>query len=74
MIRNGSPTRQDRAVSVAVTHVLAIGITTILIVGLLTAAGGLAKDEQEQSAREQLRMVGSSMASQIEHADALGRR
>jgi len=75
MIRNDSPTRQDdRAVSVAVTHVLAIGITTILIVGLLTAAGGLAEDEQERSAREQLQMIGSSMANGIEQADDLGRQ
>jgi hypothetical protein len=66
--------RNDRAVSVAVTHVLAIGITTILIVGLLTAAGGLAEDEQDQSTREQLRMIGSSMANQIEQADQLGRK
>jgi len=65
--------RNGRAVSVAVTHVLAIGITTILIVGLLTAAGGLADDERDQSAREQLRMIGSSMANQIEKADELGR-
>jgi hypothetical protein len=75
MIRNDPPNRRDdRAVSVAVTHVLAIGITTILIVGLLTAAGGLAQDEQERSAREQLRMIGASMANQIEQADDLGRR
>ncbi|HKL30680.1 MAG TPA: hypothetical protein VJ898_15610, partial [Natrialbaceae archaeon] len=60
--------------SVAVTHVLAIGITTILIVGLLTAAGGLAEDEQERSAREQLQMIGSSMANGIEQADDLGRQ
>jgi hypothetical protein len=64
----------DRGVSVAVTHVLAIGITTILIVGLLTAAGGLAEDEQDRSARKQLQMIGSSMANQIEKADTLGRR
>jgi hypothetical protein len=75
MILNESLKRNDeRAVSVAVTHVLAIGITTILIVSLMTAAGGMAENEQDRSARQQLKMIGSSMANQIEQADKLGRR
>ena len=66
--------RDDRAVSITVNHVLAIGISTILIVGLLTAAGGLIEDETRQSNRKQLQMIGGGMASQVERVDELARR
>lgn len=40
----------DRAVSSAVTHALALGITAILMSGLLIAAGTMLDDQRENSA------------------------
>jgi hypothetical protein len=63
------PTRprstDDRAVSTAVTHVLAIGITTILISGLLIAASGLLTGEQSRAGRAELQEVGNRIAEQM---------
>jgi hypothetical protein len=59
----------DRAVSTAVTHVLAIGITTLLISGLVIGAGGLLQDQKDSAAREELTTVGNRIAVQIARAD-----
>jgi type II secretory pathway pseudopilin PulG len=52
-------------VSTAVTHVLAIGITTILISGLLVAAAGLLTGQQDSAGREELQEIGNRIAEQI---------
>ncbi|MEA5386127.1 hypothetical protein VB779_02745 [Haloarculaceae archaeon H-GB11] len=61
----------DRATSSLVSHVLTIGITAILIVGLLMSAGTLLQDQREHSARQQLGDVGGHMAKQFERVDRL---
>lgn len=61
----------DRAVSIAVTHVLAIGITTLLISGLLIGASGLLTQQRDDAAREELNTIGNRLAVQIEKADSL---
>jgi hypothetical protein len=58
----------DRAVSVAVTHVLTIGITTILIAGLLVGASGLLESEKQGATRDELRTIGNRMASEMSSA------
>ncbi|MFC6955134.1 DUF7266 family protein [Halorubellus litoreus] len=58
----------DRAVSIAVTHVLTIGITTILITGLLVGGSGLLRDEKERATKTELRTIGNRMASEISSA------
>lgn len=58
----------DRGLSTAVTHVLAIGITTILISGLLIAAAGLLTDQQNQSGRTDLQKIGDRIAEQVYRA------
>lgn len=58
----------DRAVSIAVTHVLTIGITTILITGLLVGGSGLLRDEKADATRTELRTIGNRMASEISSA------
>lgn len=55
----------DRGVSIAVTHVLTIGITTILIGGLIVAAGGLLDSEQERAADREIGAVGEGIASEM---------
>ena len=60
----------DRAVSIAVTHVLAIGITTILIGGLILGASGLLQGEQDRAADRELQAIGENMANEIVTATA----
>lgn len=55
----------DRGVSIAVTHVLTIGITTILIGGLIIGAGSLLDGEQERAADRELRAVGEGLANEM---------
>ncbi len=59
----------DRAVSTAVGHVLAIGITTLLISGLLMAGGDFLASEQELSMEESLRVEGAELAAEITVVD-----
>lgn len=61
----------DRAVSVAVTHVLAIGITTLLISALLIGASGLLSQQREDAARQDLDTIGNRLATQIAKADSM---
>ncbi|ELY98874.1 hypothetical protein C482_11373 [Natrialba chahannaoensis JCM 10990] len=57
--------------SIAVTHVLTIGITTILIAMLLTSAGGLLDTETDRSAERSLETIGERIAGEVESADQL---
>lgn len=57
--------RDDRAVSIAVTHILTIGITTILISGLLVAGSGLLESEKQSATKTELRTIGNRMASEM---------
>ncbi|WP_323192317.1 hypothetical protein [Halostella sp. PRR32] len=59
----------DRAVSIAVTHVLTIGITTILLTGLLIGAGGVLDSEREQAARSELKTIGDRLSAEMESID-----
>jgi hypothetical protein len=58
----------DRAVSIAVTHVLTIGITTILITGLLVGGSGLLQTEKDRATKTELRTIGNRMASEMSSA------
>lgn len=57
--------QDDRAVSIAVTHVLTIGITTILITGLLVGGSGLLRDEKQDAKRTELRTIGNRLATEV---------
>jgi hypothetical protein len=65
-----SPTR-DRAVSTAVGYVLTLGITTVLVSGLLLAAGGAVDDRREETTRNTLEVVGQRLAANLMSADRL---
>ncbi|SIR13025.1 hypothetical protein SAMN05421858_1534 [Haladaptatus litoreus] len=65
------PTRDERAVSTTVTYVLTIAITTILLSGLITAAGGLVGGQQEQATRNELGVVGERIAGELTSVDHL---
>ncbi|WP_256287780.1 DUF7266 family protein [Halobellus inordinatus] len=61
----------DRAVSITVNYVIALGITAVLISGLLVGAGGYVENQREQVVREELDVVAEQLAAGIADADRL---
>jgi hypothetical protein len=61
----------DRAVSTALGYVLSLAIASILISGLMIAAGGFVESEREQVIRSELEVVGQTLIADIEGADRL---
>ncbi|WP_254862463.1 DUF7266 family protein [Halovivax gelatinilyticus] len=63
--------RDDRAVSIAITHVLTVGITAVLISGLLIGAGSMLDTQREQSAEATLETIGERLAGEISGMDRM---
>lgn len=63
--------RDDRGVSIAITHVLTIAITAILISGLLFSAGTMLDTEREQRAQASLETIGERLSSELASVDRL---
>lgn len=63
----------DRGVSVALNYVLSLAIATVIVSGLLFAAGDIVGDRQEAVVRGELRVVGEQIASSLASADRLAR-
>ncbi|RLM59780.1 hypothetical protein DVK02_03355 [Halobellus sp. Atlit-31R] len=63
--------RRDRAVSITVNYVIALGITAVLISGLLIGAGSYVENQREQVVREELGVLAGQLAAGIEDADRL---
>lgn len=61
----------DRAVSTAVGYVLSLAISSLLISGLMLAAGGFVEGQREQVIRSELRVVGQTLIADTEGADRL---
>lgn len=61
----------DRAVSTTVTYVLTVAITTVLMSGLIMAAGGVLDDRTEAATRNELAVVGERLANELVTADRL---
>jgi hypothetical protein len=61
----------NRGVSITVSHVLTIGITTVLVAGLVIAAAGALTDQRERAAQSQLETIGQRFAFQVEQVDTL---
>jgi hypothetical protein len=61
----------DRGASVAINHVLALGITAILISGLLLSAATLLRDQRANNAEPELRTIGNRIAGQITEGERL---
>lgn len=67
---NGAFT-DTRGVSIAVTHVLTLAITTVVISGLLIGAGSMLDTERERGADVSLEIVGERVASQLASVDRM---
>ena len=63
--------RDARAVSTTLGYVLALGITAVLVSGLLVAAGGFVEDQRERVVRSELEVVGQQVASGVSVTDRL---
>lgn len=61
----------DRGVQYTVSHALTFGITAILMLGLLSAAGTLLHDQQTYAVRQQLTDVGGQLADHIHEVGRL---
>ncbi|WP_254537778.1 DUF7266 family protein [Halomarina litorea] len=64
-------TRDTRATSTTLGYVLTLGITSILITGLLMGAGGMVEDQRERTIRSELQVVGQMVAADVSAADRL---
>lgn len=61
----------QRAVSTAISHVLTLGITAVLISGLVVGTSGFIETERDDTARQELTVVGERMAGELEQLDDL---
>lgn len=61
----------DRGVTMAVTHVLALGISAALLAVLLAGSGAVLEAETDRAAERSLETVGQELAGEIEAADRL---
>ncbi|WP_338741750.1 DUF7266 family protein [Haloplanus salilacus] len=68
---SSATSRSDRAVSTALGYVLTLGIATILISGLLIAAGTAVEDRRDVTTRSSLDVAGERLASNLMSADRL---
>lgn len=70
-LRTDGFARDDRGVSTTMGFVITLGITAVLISGLLIAGGTLVKDEREVVARDQLAIASEQLATGLSDADQL---
>ncbi|MCW8172622.1 hypothetical protein D8S78_10765 [Natrialba swarupiae] len=61
----------DRALSSAITHVLTMAMTTILIAGLFLSSGAMLETQTEMSTEQSLETIGERLAGEIAHVDRL---
>lgn len=60
-----------RGASITVTHALTIGITTILISGLLFSSGNLLQRQQERVVENSFQDIGESIVNEVVRIDRL---
>lgn len=68
-----STVTDDRAVSTTVSYVLTLGISSLLIVGLLVTAGGFVEDQRKTTIQQELSVLGQQLAADLSGADRLVR-
>ncbi|GAA0195121.1 DUF7266 family protein [Halobaculum roseum] len=66
-----SRSRRDRGTATTLSYVLTLGITALLISGLLVAAGGAVESQREDTTRETMEVVGQQLSSRLMAADRL---
>lgn len=61
----------ERAVSTVVGYVLTLGISSLLIVGLLVATTGYVDSQRQATVRDEMEVLGQHLAFDLEAADRL---
>jgi hypothetical protein len=64
----------NRGVTSTLTTALTIGITTILILGIVFAAGAFLDNQRQTSTESELRTIGNRLATEIASVDAVAQR
>lgn len=59
----------DRAVSTTLSYVLTLSIATLLVTGLIFAGSTFVEDRREQVIRQELRVIGEHVATNVEQID-----
>lgn len=62
-----------RSVSVALSYVLLLGVSTVLISGLFIAAGNLTQSQQERTVRLEMETIGEQLSNDVNAADRMAR-
>lgn len=65
--------RDERAVSAVLAYTLTLGITSLLVIGLLVATGGFADDQRHETIHDELEVLGQQLAADLSAADRLVR-
>lgn len=73
MMDRPSGRRQSRGVSITLNYVLALGISSILVTGLLIAGGGFVEDTRQRVVYSEMSVIGNHVAGNLEQADRLAR-
>lgn len=60
-----------RGVSIALNHALSVGITALLISGLMIGAGQMIEDQQERVTRSGLHNVGNQLVTELSRVDRI---
>lgn len=61
----------ERGVSTVVSYVLTLGISSLLIVGLLVATTGYVDSQRQATVRDEMEVLGQHLAFDLEAADRL---
>ena len=64
---------RDRAVSTSLNYSLTLAISTLLVVGLLTAGGTFVDEQRKDVVDSELQVIGERLASDLATADRLAR-
>jgi hypothetical protein len=62
---------EDRGQTITLDYTIGLGISVILVTGLLIAGAGFVDDQRERAARIELEVVGQQVAADVEAADRL---
>lgn len=65
--------RTDRGVSPVFSYALTLGITTLLVAGLLMAAGGYVDSQRQLTTENELSVIGNQLSADMAAADRLHR-
>lgn len=61
----------DRAVSTTIGYALTLGVTSLLITGLLIAGGGFLQNQREVTTETELEVIGEQISADVSSADRL---